>query len=69
MSECLCCRLLVWVEQDGPGAAIFYNSFNGGIKQRLYTLWTSSWPVGVAINETTSTLYWVDSGLKEISYA
>lgn len=64
----LCCRLLVWAEQDGDGAAIFCSPFNGGRKQRLYTLPTGSQPVAMAINETTNILYWVDFGLKEIGY-
>ena len=63
------CRLLVWVEQAGDGAAIFYSPFSGGKKQELHTLQSGSKPVAMAINETTNILYWVDLGLMEISYA
>ena len=69
MGPHLRCRLLLWVEQAGDGAAIFNSTFSGGQKQELYRLKNRSKPVAMAINETTDELYWVDLGLMEIGYA
>lgn len=69
VSTCPCCSLLVWAELDGAGAAIWFSPLNGSWKQKLYDLQSDSRPVAMGINEETTTLYWVDAGLREIGYA
>ena len=60
----------MWAELNDAGAAILFSPLNGGWKKKLYNLTAGSRPVAMAIDEAaTTTLYWVDVGLKEIGYA